>query len=81
MTKPPEDLKKYQPLIISIPHFSTIDIHTNYIDCIKFFGNCILSKDVEKKIVLWIPYKDPTALDPDTALLLNSFHLPMRESI
>ena len=41
--------------IIYYPHFVTSAIHTNFVDCVRFWGDLILSKASggENKIVLW----------------------------
>ncbi|KIW63156.1 hypothetical protein PV04_10024 [Phialophora macrospora] len=40
--------------IIHFPHFTSLAIHSNYVDCAKFFGDLVISKAAaEGKIVLW----------------------------
>ena len=36
------------------PAFSSAEIHTNYVDCAQYFGDAVLSKSIESKIVLWV---------------------------
>ncbi|KAF2455073.1 WD40-repeat-containing domain protein [Lineolata rhizophorae] len=45
---------KEETLRIDLPHFSTKDVHTNFADCVKFYGDLIVSKAAnEDAIVLW----------------------------
>ncbi len=40
--------------VIHYPHFATSAVHSNYVDCVCFYGDLILSKASEEdKIVLW----------------------------
>ena len=40
--------------VIHYPHFVTSAVHSNYVDCVCFYGDLILSKAAEEgKIVLW----------------------------
>lgn len=41
--------------VIHYPHFASSAVHSNYVDCVCFYGDLILSKAAEEnKIVLWM---------------------------
>jgi polycomb protein EED len=54
----PEDLKKHagtdKPAMIHYPHFSTTEVHTDFIDCMQWYNDLIFSHACrESKIILW----------------------------
>ena len=40
---------------VQFPLFSTDKVHTNYVDCIKWVGDLLLSKSLCNRAVLWTP--------------------------
>ncbi|RPA87497.1 WD40 repeat-like protein [Ascobolus immersus RN42] len=53
------------PTIVEYPHFSTAAIHSNYVDCVAFHNDLIISKSAaEFRIVLWRITNFSSALPP-----------------
>ncbi|TKA67929.1 hypothetical protein B0A49_04958 [Cryomyces minteri] len=51
---PDENALTDRTTIVHYPHFFSTEIHSDYVDCAKFYGDLILSRAAkEKKIVLW----------------------------
>mmetsp|Transcript_39246 Transcript_39246/g.94463 ORF Transcript_39246/g.94463 Transcript_39246/m.94463 type:complete len:528 (+) Transcript_39246:248-1831(+) len=46
---------KFEVVIQQFPYFSTNKVHINYVDCVQFIGDLILSKSTSNKVVLWKP--------------------------
>ncbi len=65
------------------PCFSTNKVHTDYVDCVQFVGDLILSKSVHNVVVLWKPLliheEDENDYDPkqdDHQNVKNSNRIP-----
>eukprot|EP00958_Prasinococcus_capsulatus_P010575 scaffold1033_cov408-Prasinococcus_capsulatus_cf.AAC.23 len=44
---------KFPTKVEQHPYLSTNKVHANYVDCVRWLGNFILSKSVDNKIILW----------------------------
>lgn len=54
----PDDLDKHKgtdkPAMIHYPHFSTTEVHTDFVDCVQFYDDLIFSHAArEDKIIMW----------------------------
>ena len=57
----------FKPYTVHGPIFSTCAVHRNYVDCMRWLGNLILSKSTDNKIVCWKPGGDPHICANETA--------------
>lgn len=56
---PPEELlqlpkEKVKSKRVYYPHFSSADVHPDIIDCIRFYGDLVVSRSVGYKIMIWM---------------------------
>ena len=63
--------KPFKTARCQIPAFTTRDIHRNYVDCVRWLGNFIMSKSCENAIVLWKPGKLEN--ESDIALIKDKY--------
>mmetsp|Transcript_8608 Transcript_8608/g.18385 ORF Transcript_8608/g.18385 Transcript_8608/m.18385 type:complete len:571 (+) Transcript_8608:55-1767(+) len=59
-SKPPSGSERKRPSLFRTvyrqrPYFSTNKVHTDYVDCVQFVGDLVLSKSVHNVVVLWKP--------------------------
>jgi polycomb protein EED len=38
-----------------VPIFSTNQVHTDYVDSVRWFGNCLLTKSTKNRVAYWSP--------------------------
>ncbi|KAL3773301.1 hypothetical protein ACHAW5_000248 [Stephanodiscus triporus] len=72
---------KFDTLFHQFPYFSTNKAHTDYVDCVQFMGDLMLSKSVSNSVVLWKPLAEDerrmynTHRVPSSILFLREFKL------
>ncbi len=69
---------KFKTKITGIPIFSCDSIHDNYVDCVKFNGNFVISKSVEGLIYEWKPVFNK---EEDSVFIINTYVYKMESLI
>lgn len=62
----------FKTKLFQLPIFSTNQAFTDYVDCVQFLGNLILSKSTTNKILLWKP--DFSNSRGDISQLMGSYY-------
>jgi len=53
---PPETASvPFKTRFVHFPTFSTRKVHTDYVDCVRWVGNLLISKSTDNKLILWRP--------------------------
>lgn len=47
--------KSFPVEFLQFPLYSTTQLHTDYVDCVRWVGDCLLTKSTNNRIVLWAP--------------------------
>jgi len=61
------------------PSFSTNKVHTDYVDCVKFCGDSLLSKSVANVILMWDPVMTAEGKKAGDIVALREFVLTQCE--
>lgn len=51
----PHDRQSFHPAMPQFPYFVTHKVHINFVDCVQFIGDMLLSKSTYNSIILWMP--------------------------
>jgi polycomb protein EED len=50
-----EEQTAFKTIVEQAPLYSTNLVHSDYVDCCLWYGNCIVTKSTKNRIVLWSP--------------------------
>lgn len=66
--------KTGKPIRKGCPSYECAELHSNFIDNVKFYGDLVISKDSDEKIIIWCPFEEDV-------FALSCFYLPLFEKI
>jgi hypothetical protein len=55
---PGDGLASFPSRQLHNPVFSTHKVHWNYVDCVRWLGNYVMSKSVDNRIIIWQPEEE-----------------------
>ena len=50
-----EPLANFKTIVVDTPVFSSTRVHADYVDCVGWLGDAVLSKSVDGEVKLWVP--------------------------
>lgn len=51
---------RFETRFVTYADFSTHLVHSNYVDCVRWVGDLLLTKSVDSRILMWRPVEDAT---------------------
>lgn len=61
---------RFRAPFVQFPAFTTRRVHTDYVDCVRWVGDLIMSKSIESSCTLWKP---DTRRRPNSVCVLNTY--------
>lgn len=64
----------FEPVVIQVPLFSTTQVHNDYVDSVRWYGNCIISKSTKNRIAMWLPDADRCKVTRPQTIIGDNVH-------